>query len=342
MQDAIRHFRVNPHPRAFTVAWLTAFVSGWVGLAIGTGWDAWVLFLHGASGVASAVLAPWSSVSRTLSRARRWRSSLAVAAILVITCSGVLHAAGVWVGRGGYASLTLHIALAVVFAVAAALGAVVRLVRRRATPEPAMSLGRREVLLVGLGTAGALAVRGALDGLVTLVGLDGADRRYTGSFEVASFEPDRLPTTYWLGDVPPTVEAVEWELIVQSGSDQRRWTYAELLGVSADVQATIDCTGGWYSTQQWRGVGLDELLAGLSGSSIQVRSLSGYSRSFPRDDADRLLLALELGGRPLSAGHGFPARLVAPGRRGFWWVKWVSEIHVTNRPWWWQPPFPLQ
>ena len=46
-------------------------------------------------------------------------------------------------------------------------------------------------------------------------------------------------------------------------------------------------------------------------------------------------------GRPLSHGHGFPARLVAPGRRGFWWVKWVTDIEVSDRPWWWQSPFPL-
>ena len=44
---------------------------------------------------------------------------------------------------------------------------------------------------------------------------------------------------------------------------------------------------------------------------------------------------------PLSVGHGFPARLVAPGRRGFWWVKWVDRIELQTTPWWWQPPFPV-
>ncbi|NUR17262.1 MAG: molybdopterin-dependent oxidoreductase, partial [Dermatophilaceae bacterium] len=44
----------------------------------------------------------------------------------------------------------------------------------------------------------------------------------------------------------------------------------------------------------------------------------------------------------LSAGHGGPVRLVAPGRRGFWWVKWVDRVGVDDRPSWSQPPFPLQ
>ena len=42
-----------------------------------------------------------------------------------------------------------------------------------------------------------------------------------------------------------------------------------------------------------------------------------------------------------TAGHGFPARLVAPDRRGFWWVKWVVRIETSNVPWWVQSPYPL-
>jgi DMSO/TMAO reductase YedYZ molybdopterin-dependent catalytic subunit len=34
--------------------------------------------------------------------------------------------------------------------------------------------------------------------------------------------------------------------------------------------------------------------------------------------------------------HGAPLRLVAPGRRGFQWVKWVREVRVLNTPDWGQ------
>jgi Oxidoreductase molybdopterin binding domain len=54
-----------------------------------------------------------------------------------------------------------------------------------------------------------------------------------------------------------------------------------------------------------------------------------------------VLLATHVGDRPLSAGHGFPLRLVAPGRRGYWWVKWVDRVELRETPWWWQPPFPV-
>jgi DMSO/TMAO reductase YedYZ molybdopterin-dependent catalytic subunit len=111
------------------------------------------------------------------------------------------------------------------------------------------------------------------------------------------------------------------------------------------VRATLDCTGGWYAEQDWAGIRVDRLLgqpgSRVAGRSIVVRSRTDYTRRFPLRDASRLLLATRVGGEPLSAGHGAPARLVAPGRRGFWWVKWVDAIDTDPLPWWWQSPFPL-
>jgi DMSO/TMAO reductase YedYZ molybdopterin-dependent catalytic subunit len=81
--------------------------------------------------------------------------------------------------------------------------------------------------------------------------------------------------------------------------------------------------------------------SGEPQGSVLVTSTTGYGRRFPLGERRRLLVATRVGGRPLGAGHGFPARIVAPGRRGFWWVKWVDRIEVGAEPAWWQPPFPL-
>jgi DMSO/TMAO reductase YedYZ molybdopterin-dependent catalytic subunit len=113
------------------------------------------------------------------------------------------------------------------------------------------------------------------------------------------------------------------------------------------MRAVLDCTGGWYAEQEWAGVRLDRLLAGAGvdlpeGGSVDVVSATGYTRRLPLSDAAHLLLATSAAGTPLSAGHGAPVRLVAPGRRGFWWVKWVVRLEVVDAPWWVQSPFPLQ
>jgi DMSO/TMAO reductase YedYZ molybdopterin-dependent catalytic subunit len=70
--------------------------------------------------------------------------------------------------------------------------------------------------------------------------------------------------------------------------------------------------------------------------------VTGYTRRFPPEDTSVLLLATQVGGDLLSPGHGAPVRLIAPGRRGFWWVKWVDHVSLEPQPWWAQPPFPLQ
>ena len=81
---------------------------------------------------------------------------------------------------------------------------------------------------------------------------------------------------------------------------------------------------------------------GAEARSLVFQSATGYDRRFPLSHAHRLLLATHVGGEALSASHGFPLRLIAPGKRGYHWVKWVTSMEVSDRPSWWQPPLPLQ
>jgi DMSO/TMAO reductase YedYZ molybdopterin-dependent catalytic subunit len=111
-------------------------------------------------------------------------------------------------------------------------------------------------------------------------------------------------------------------------------------------QATLDCTSGWYSNQEWQGIRLSTLLnqAGVTKDgwrSLEIRSATGYTRWFGADTLDRVWLATALNGRPLPYGHGYPARIVAPSRRGFWWIKWVTSMTPSPRPPWAQSFFPL-
>lgn len=172
--------------------------------------------------------------------------------------------------------------------------------------------------------------------------LPGTDRRFTGSYQINWLQPQGLPVTQWLFDRVPAIDASQWQLELRAGS-VRRWSYADLLGFDDRVRATLDCTGRFYSTQDWAGLWLSRLLPrDVVGASIVVRSITGYDRRFSIAESQRLLLATRLGGGPLQAGNGFPLRLVALDRRGYWWVKWVNAITVDDLPAWWQLPFPAQ
>jgi DMSO/TMAO reductase YedYZ molybdopterin-dependent catalytic subunit len=43
---------------------------------------------------------------------------------------------------------------------------------------------------------------------------------------------------------------------------------------------------------------------------------------------DLTLVALELNGKPIDIDHGFPARMIAPGRPGVLQTKWLSKLEV--------------
>lgn len=327
--------------RWVNVALLTLFVittlSG--GLAFGIGDPAAarvVTAVHGAAGLGLLLLVPAKSrlVRRGLRRPGRSRkviSAVLVLAVLLTVAAGLLHVLGGWRHYLGLLPIQLHVGSALV-AVALLTGHAVAHRRHpygvpgRPVPVRGPPRSRRAVLATAL-VAGSVLL---------WLAVPGRDRRETGSHEVGSGDPARMPVTQWLFDPIPSLDTLRLRV------PDRLLDAAALAALPQHtVRAVIDCTVGWWSEQEWRGVPLSAL--GLpAGAAVDVVSVTGYRRRLPAVEADRLLLATHAGGRPLTAGHGGPLRLVAPGRRGFWWVKWVVAVEVADEPWWWQPPFPLQ
>jgi hypothetical protein len=67
-------------------------------------------------------------------------------------------------------------------------------------------LSRRTFLRAGLLGSGAAGIYFATGWAVRLSGLPVAARRFTGSYERGSFDPDAMPDTIWLEDpVPPSI-----------------------------------------------------------------------------------------------------------------------------------------
>ena len=324
-----------------------ALATGVLAYGIGTGWARWAVVGHGVLGLAIVLLIPWKSlIARRGLRRRRPGSlaSLVLAALVALAIAfGVLHSTGLLVSMGPITSMQVHVGAALLALPLALWHVLARRVRVRRT-----DLSRRNLLRAGALAGGAGLVYAGAEVLVRLGSLPGGRRRFTGSHETGSFRPEAMPVTQWLNDSVPDVDPARWRLMVSIdpatgiAEGGRAWTYPELAAFEDRVRATVDCTGGWYAEQEWEGVWLSRLLPATGEArSVAVRSVTGYPRRFPMADAPRLLLATRAGGRPLDAGHGFPARIVAPGRRGFWWVKWVERIEVSTVPWWWQPPFPL-
>jgi hypothetical protein len=253
-------------------------------------------------------------------------SAAALGFVVLVLASGLVWASFGSVALAGFTVLAWHAALGGVLAavvLAHALG--------RAKPLRRRDLAnRRQFLVAGAVGAGALGLWALQRPVQRALGLAGARRRFTGSYAVGG--PD-FPVTSWVADDP----APDVHPVTVSGRVRRELAVppAELDRGDA-LTATLDCTGGFATRQDWHGVRLGTLLdeAGLAPGARHVRVISrtGYRWSFGLDDARGLLLATRVAGEPLSHGHGAPCRLVAPGRRGFQWVKWVERIEVHEDP----------
>lgn len=163
----------------------------------------------------------------------------------------------------------------------------------------------------------------------------------------AGLAPDITPNAdFYVVDesiVDPAVDVSRWRLEV-AGNVRRPFAigYDDLRAMPAVEQhQTLECIsnpvgGPLIGNSTWVGVPVSDLLerAGPLDGTLKVlfRSVEGYSSAIPLEVAmdPGTIVAYGMGGSALPRDHGFPARLLIPGRYGMKNVKWLSAIEVVT------------
>jgi DMSO/TMAO reductase YedYZ molybdopterin-dependent catalytic subunit len=292
--------------------------------------------VHRALGVSVLVVLGWKQAialaslrKRVLARGRHRDSSvvwgsLAGLGLLVTVGLGVAWTLNLisfdllW----GYSPLNVHVIVGI--AVLPFVGCHM-IARRRANKASAPVASRRALVRLG-----GLSV-------ATLIGWQAIERwappvrLASGSKPTASFSGNAFFEEIWLFDSVPVLDGAEWRLRVGSTS----FGLSDLADgfPRRDVQAVLDCTSGWWSEQVWSGARLLDVLraANISNAAreVAITSVTGHRIVLPVADVQDAVLASHVGGEVLSPGHGYPVRLVVPGRRGYQWVKWVAQIDAV-------------
>jgi DMSO/TMAO reductase YedYZ molybdopterin-dependent catalytic subunit len=143
----------------------------------------------------------------------------------------------------------------------------------------------------------------------------------------------------------PRVSADKWSLEVFGLVAQpQHFSYEEILAFPTISQyTTLECIsntlgGKLMSNAFWTGVPLTQLLGNLgvqpTAQAIIFRSADNYYESFPLELAlaPGVLLAHTMNGVPLPDKHGFPLRLILPGRYGVKNPKWITRIELAAAP----------
>lgn len=304
----------------------------------------WAFELHRWAGWALVALVPWKALisARSLERGldRSFDRSIGVVASVLLTLLIVLVGGmGLfWMWRLGPEQLTMlglrdtliswHWMIGLVLLPLFVLHSW----RNWPRPKRADFTSRRGFLrTAGLVAAGGVGWWGA-EWLADA--REAVERRFTGSREHSSFEGNSFPVTSMARDGALPIELAGWRLQVTGGVPRPlELDYPTVLSLPRHpMVATLDCTVGWYTDQRWSGVRLAVLLeqAGLEElpALVRLRANQGYSHVFTAADSNQILLATHVSGEPLAHRHGFPLRAVVPNRRGWFWVKWLTEVEV--------------
>ena len=212
----------------------------------------------------------------------------------------------------------------------------------QATQNRRQLLARASAALLGIGTAGGTAgvIQSFLGNATTYDGM--------GTFTTNGFIPPITPNNehYVVTQnvVDPTVNLDVWRLDVNGlVANPGVYTFDELQKLPSTTRAiTLECIsngppGHLISTAIWQGVTVRSLLERHGGPLSNARyvafySVDGYSVSQPLDvvlQADALL-AYRMNGAELPMRHGYPLRVLIPGRYGEENPKWLTRIELTD------------
>jgi DMSO/TMAO reductase YedYZ molybdopterin-dependent catalytic subunit len=143
----------------------------------------------------------------------------------------------------------------------------------------------------------------------------------------------------------PNVNGGSWRLQIGGLVDNPvTLTLQDLYALPATTEyVTLECIsndvgGALMSTGSFTGVALSYLLKQANpkanGTWAAFKATDGYSESLPMSaiNADpTILVAYQLNGVPLPMAHGYPARILIPGRYGMKGPKWLTDIDLVDR-----------
>lgn len=148
------------------------------------------------------------------------------------------------------------------------------------------------------------------------------------------------------GGNPPRIEPDRWRLIVnglvQKAKILRLPDILAKDALAVTTYRTLSCIGdplggGQIGNAEWRGIPLRVLLeeVGVRPEATRVvfRCADLYHTAIPLEDAvnPKTLLAYQMNGEPLPPEHGYPLRLLNPGKYGQKCPKWINNIELIAK-----------
>ncbi|GAA1931889.1 sulfite oxidase-like oxidoreductase [Nocardioides hwasunensis] len=148
-------------------------------------------------------------------------------------------------------------------------------------------------------------------------------------------------------EATPRIDPQSWTLAVEGLVDEpTTWTWDEVHQLpTSSFRGDIHCVTTWSKFDvAFTGVSVDTLLevAGPQDDAafVMAYSTTGYTTNLPLSDVTggRAWVVWDYGGKPLTAEHGGPVRLLVPHLYFWKSAKWISRLELTagDRPGFWE------
>ena len=116
------------------------------------------------------------------------------------------------------------------------------------------------------------------------------------------------------------------------------YTYDEVISDHRQYEKTVrlNCVEGWSVNILWEGFLVRDLIEevkSLPGAEVVIfRAHDGYSTSFPLEYVmnNDIIMAYKMNEVTIPPQRGFPCQLVAESRWGYKWIKWITEIELSD------------
>ncbi|MFC1947494.1 molybdopterin-dependent oxidoreductase [Chloroflexota bacterium] len=165
-----------------------------------------------------------------------------------------------------------------------------------------------------------------------------------GSVEIREYQGEKLSSVNDFRENsiggPQYIDIEEYTLDIGGLVDtQLTYTYDEVINTYQPYKkvVTLDCVEGWSATILWEGFLLRDLINDTNPSpdvkSVILFAYDEYSTSFPIEyimDND-IIVAYKMNDVDLPSERGYPFQLVAESKWGYKWIKWITDIELSDR-----------
>jgi DMSO/TMAO reductase YedYZ molybdopterin-dependent catalytic subunit len=181
--------------------------------------------------------------------------------------------------------------------------------------------------------------------LVVIVSLSGCvqQEEFADYVEIREYEGERLSSINDFRENsiegPQHVDKESYVLKITGLVDNpKNYTYDEVINDLQQYKKVVrlNCVEGWSVTILWEGVLVRDLIeevnASLNATVIIFHAYDGYTTSFPIDYIrdNTILMAYKMNDVTLPPERGFPFQLVAESKWGYKWIKWITEIELSD------------